>query len=244
MSNPILKFTLALALLAGCGAPPGGQSPQSTDSPSPQPTASSSPSEPQDQALTLFVDAQTQTCVGVGPMDCLRVRKAPEQDWTLFYGAIEGFDYEPGYAYELRVTETPVENPPADASSIKTTLVEVVKKEAMSRLKDTQWAYTGATVNGQDQPALEGAELTLNFAQDQVSGSTGCNSFSGGYTEAGNALSFEPLAATERACLDAALMAQETEYLKALGQVSAMTLEGDTLTLQAGAQTQLHFAQP
>ncbi len=39
-------------------------------------------------------------------------------------------------------------------------------------------------------------------------------------------------------------MAQETEYLKALGQVSAMTLEGDTLTLQAGAQTQLHFAQP
>ncbi|WP_370051357.1 DUF4377 domain-containing protein [Cyanothece sp. BG0011] len=28
-----------------------------------------------------------------------------EDDWTLFYGSIEGFDYEPGYFYELKIVQ-------------------------------------------------------------------------------------------------------------------------------------------
>jgi len=57
----------------------------------------------------------------------LLVRESPEADYSYFYSTIAGFDYEPGYNYELLVEKTPVENPPADGSSIRWTLVEVIE---------------------------------------------------------------------------------------------------------------------
>ena len=49
-------------------------------------------------------------------------------EYGLFYDQIEGFNYEEGYEYEIVVEVTKVENPPADASSLKYTLIEVVSK--------------------------------------------------------------------------------------------------------------------
>lgn len=77
----------------------------------------------------IYVGPELVDCVGVAPQKCLQVKEEPGQDWRLFYGRIEGFDYEPGYNYTLKIRETKVENPPADASSLKWTLVEVVGKE-------------------------------------------------------------------------------------------------------------------
>lgn len=48
---------------------------------------------------------------------------------TLFYGKIEGFTYEEGHAYELRVRVDEVKAPPADRSSQRVRLVEIVSKE-------------------------------------------------------------------------------------------------------------------
>ncbi|TKD08934.1 DUF4377 domain-containing protein [Polyangium fumosum] len=58
-----------------------------------------------------------------------QVREADNKEWERFYGRIEGFPYEEGYAYELRVKREPVANPPADASSVKTRLVKIVSKK-------------------------------------------------------------------------------------------------------------------
>lgn len=55
--------------------------------------------------------------------------KEGEDTWILWYDDIIGFDYEPGYEYTLRIQETPVENPPADASGIQWELIEVIDKE-------------------------------------------------------------------------------------------------------------------
>lgn len=74
---------------------------------------------------TIEVDAQRVACTGVAPQQCYRVRQAPDAPWTLWYGAIEGFDFEPGTRYRLRVRETRVANPPADASSIRWELIRV-----------------------------------------------------------------------------------------------------------------------
>jgi hypothetical protein len=80
------------------------------------------------EIVTMFVAPEKVECVGVAPQECLQVRYAPNEDYQLFYSSIEGFDYEPGYDYELLVQKTPVDNPPADGSSIQWTLVEVVSK--------------------------------------------------------------------------------------------------------------------
>jgi hypothetical protein len=77
-------------------------------------------------------------CVGVAPMSCLQVRRGDEAtgDWQNFYASIDGFAYEPGYVYRLLVRETPLprDQVPADASSIRYELVEVIDKARDPRL--------------------------------------------------------------------------------------------------------------
>lgn len=76
------------------------------------------------------VASQTADCTGVAPQKCLLVKKGDASEWEFFYSPIEGFNYEEGYEYVLEVREDPVENVPADASSIKYTLVKEVSKTA------------------------------------------------------------------------------------------------------------------
>jgi hypothetical protein len=77
---------------------------------------------------TLFVAPERKPCTGVGPMQCLQVRAAPELPWQYFYSEIEGFTHEAGYAYELRVLEQKVDDPPADGSSLRWRLVKVISR--------------------------------------------------------------------------------------------------------------------
>jgi hypothetical protein len=65
-------------------------------------------------------------------MECLQVREAADRPWQYFYSDIEGFTFEPGFDYELRVREEKVANPPADGSSLRWTLVRVVSKQAVA----------------------------------------------------------------------------------------------------------------
>lgn len=77
----------------------------------------------------ITVASQQGDCVGVAPMKCLLVKKDGQTDWEFFYNNIEGFSYEPGYEYVLEVKADKVENPAADQSSLKYTLVKEISKE-------------------------------------------------------------------------------------------------------------------
>ncbi|GAE83622.1 lipoprotein [Bacteroides reticulotermitis JCM 10512] len=57
------------------------------------------------------------------------VKKGNATEWEYFYSNIEGFQYEPGYEFVLKVKEEKLENVPADASSIKYVLVKQISKE-------------------------------------------------------------------------------------------------------------------
>ena len=96
-----------------------------------------------EKAAIYWVNSYRVDCVGVGPMKCMLVQKGetPEPGkWTNFYSKIEGFEYEPGFIYKLKVKEEQLENVPADASSIKYTLVEVLeKKEDIKLALDGSW---------------------------------------------------------------------------------------------------------
>lgn len=54
------------------------------------------------------------------------------EEWSFFYDEIEGFDYELGYVYDLKVRKVEIENPPMDGSSIKYILVNVRSKEKVA----------------------------------------------------------------------------------------------------------------
>jgi len=85
--------------------------------------------EGRDDVKTMFVDAKLVDCVGEGPMKCMRIRDSADGEWTLLYDSIEGFEHEEGNLYELKVEVQGVSDSPADASSLRYRLVEVVSKE-------------------------------------------------------------------------------------------------------------------
>lgn len=93
------------------------------------------PTDPPDAATAnpkdtrpLFVREVRVDCEGEGPQKCLQIRASASDPWLLHYGSIEGFHYEDGYAYELKVVVETITRPPADATSHRYRLVEVVSK--------------------------------------------------------------------------------------------------------------------
>ncbi|KVG34781.1 hypothetical protein WJ31_26725 [Burkholderia ubonensis] len=63
---------------------------------------------------------------------CLQVRDRPDGEWSLWYAGIEGFDFKPGFLYELQIDECKVARPPADGSSIRWVLKRVVSSTPAS----------------------------------------------------------------------------------------------------------------
>ncbi|HSK33575.1 MAG TPA: META domain-containing protein, partial [Propionicimonas sp.] len=68
-------------------------------------------------------------------------------------------------------------------------------------LTGTNWSVTA--ING--QPTIAAHQPTMAFIADQVSGTTGCNSYSAGYTLPGTALTIQPAAQPLMLCEDAAV---------------------------------------
>lgn len=77
---------------------------------------------------TFIVSSQTADCTGIAPMKCLQIKENTSDKWSNFYSNIEGFTYEPGFEYVLKVKTEKIDNPPADGSSIKYTLVKQISK--------------------------------------------------------------------------------------------------------------------
>lgn len=80
--------------------------------------------------LELHVDREKVPCVTLIETECLRVRERESDSWQLFYNEIEGFTWEPGYEYRLRVVRLVVSNPPADGSAFRYVLMQVLSRTA------------------------------------------------------------------------------------------------------------------
>jgi len=73
--------------------------------------------------------------------------------------------------------------------------------------------------------------LTLNYTTDKVSGTGGCNRFSGPISIEDDAIQIGPLAATKMICEGKSEI--ETQYFTALEAARSFVVEGDMLTLKA-----------
>ena len=68
------------------------------------------------------------------PIECMLVKEeGGEGQWkSLVFGAIEGFTYEKGHAYELKVRKTILANPPADGSNCRYKLIEILEDRTVT----------------------------------------------------------------------------------------------------------------
>jgi heat shock protein HslJ len=159
---------------------------------------------------------------------CLQVRESSDASWTLLYDAIVGFDYEPGFLYEIRIQEEAVANPPADASSIRRTLVSILSKTPAPSLIGPTWRLT--SLDGHE--AVAGVKVTAEFGQDnRVAGSAGCNRYFGRAAATGAQLDVGLMATTMMYCGAEGVMPQEHAYLAALQKAKSYRVVGAELHL-------------
>ncbi len=126
---PLARIAVAAVLVlalgvAGCAGIRSVAMPSGAAERQPQPAA---PMDGDGREIIVNVAGQRAPCTGVAPTLCLQVRTQPGAAWTLHYGEIEGFDWQSGTEYVIRVREIPVANPPADASSRRWVLQEVLE---------------------------------------------------------------------------------------------------------------------
>lgn len=111
----------------------------------------------------------------------------------------------------------------------------VTFRQESQELSGSSWQVTGVN-NGNQALVSLAAEttITLEFSLDsQVSGNSGCNQYTGGFTEDGNLLTISTIAGTLRMCIEPeGVMEQEQQFQAALQKAATFSIENDTLTIR------------
>ena len=102
------------------------------------------------EGTNLRVNFFRQLCFGEGQFQCLQVQQGEQlgtNEWSNFFGGIDGFEFEGGFIYNLEVRTRTIENPPADGSSLAYELVREISSEAVScsfddPAEDLSWLKT------------------------------------------------------------------------------------------------------
>lgn len=79
-----------------------------------------------------IIGPYTETCQGFIEQSCFLEFNEAAQEWHLFYENIQGFDYEPGFIWTLKVRLEDRGTEIQDVGRYAYHLVEVVSKEAAS----------------------------------------------------------------------------------------------------------------
>ncbi|PQB03692.1 DUF4377 domain-containing protein [Aureitalea marina] len=82
-----------------------------------------------------WVEGTGETCdAGAAKIQCYLINRSKDPntgEWEYFYSSIDGFEIKQGVRQLIRVRVDTVYNPPADGSSLKYTLLKVVKTQKM-----------------------------------------------------------------------------------------------------------------
>jgi len=127
-------------------------------------------------------------------------------------------------------------------------LTVVLVLAALAGCSSSAGSPSGGTLTGQvwaltslaGKAPIQDTGITIQFdSGGTVSGSSGCNQYSGTYTASGSSLTINtPLASTMMMCAQP-VMVQESAYQAALATVKAYTVSGDKLTLYGPNNTEI-----
>lgn len=174
-----------------------------------------------EETQNLYVADHLVDCTGVGPQKCMLIKEKLADQWQNFYGNIEGFTYEEGYQYLLRVKVSKVKNPPADGSSLIYTLDQIVEKKKIEKEITLENDWKVVSMEGFNDLTIQ-PTIKFNATEGSVTGFAGCNNFMGKYDPATKSMSLGQMGMTRKMCPD---MSVEDQFTKLLGQISYYKIE-------------------
>lgn len=83
---------------------------------------------PVDGVRRMWIGPDLVDCVGEAPQKCMQVAESEAGEYFFFYDQIGGFTFEEGTSYVIDVQVDEIEDPPADAGTLRYTLVEVIEQ--------------------------------------------------------------------------------------------------------------------
>ena len=112
---------------------------------------------------------------------------------------------------------------------------EVLRFTAMTApanlsLEGTAWQLSTLIQDETASSLLVESQITAEFADGEINGTAGCNSYFGSYEIDGDKITFSGFATTRKAC-PKEIMEQERSYLAALQTAERITIDGQTLTI-------------
>jgi len=120
------------------------------------------------------------------------------------------------------VRSTAVPSTAVPSTAVPSVDVTPTGPAAPARLAGTGWK--AVTVDG--RPVVVGSEPTAIFSAQEVSGTTGCNSYGGSYTFSNGAITFGPLRTTLMACIGP-VGEIEQKFNAALAGATSVAVDGD-----------------
>ena len=165
---------------------------------------------------TYTLDGQSFTASGVGSTEMACLDDQRMQQETAFLAALRT-----ATALERTGDRLTIDY---DGGRLHFTLLEPVAAPLEGTVWQLETFITGETARS----TLAGTTITAVFADGKVGGSAGCNQYSASYTLAGETLEVGEIITTKIAC-DAAIMAEEEEFLSALRQATSLAISGRQL---------------
>jgi heat shock protein HslJ len=171
--------------------------------------------EPATIEQVFYVAPFTELC---GDVECLLVRDTLAEQWQQRPNNIEGFVYEAGYTYKLRVAQISAED------STRFVLVDQLSREgsfenpATTQSTETlqTWYLDYMLTNA---VALD-TEITLQFGESTIIGTGGCNEYRAGYTTGSTeTIVIDTIDATRQMCSEL-VSQQERDFFDALAMIS------------------------
>lgn len=174
---------------------------------------------------------KTECFNGAGKTTCLNIHRGEELNnaqWENLHSTIEGFEFEEGYLKKIEVKEENIENPAADASSIKYTLIKELESQIDTRtLIQGTWTLSQLNTNPINRSIVL-PEMTIQLSQMQVNGTGGCNNYSGKINQlTADSIQLGPIPTTLKTCAHKNI---EQEYYTALGGINTYQVTENTLS--------------
>lgn len=184
--------------------------------------------------ITMYVKESTLKCVGSNNQ-CLMVRYSTQSAWEMLPEAIEGFQHEEGYRYQLLVDKVKRKN----QNSYRYKLIKIVSSNLMKSKKDPNFTYVKSqewhllSFENKDL-AVSNILLRFDSMRPQIFLKGDCNNYFGTYTLQDQNITFGPLAGTRKAC------GEQTHDQALINKLSSKTItyviEKNKLTLYHNQQ--------
>lgn len=162
-----------------------------------------------------YVAPYTELC---GEAECLLVRDTLADEWAQRPNDIEGFVYEAGYTYKLRVEDI------SDGDNTSSVLVAELSREGSFENNATAepeenlqtWYLDYMLTNS---ISLD-TDITLHFGDSIIVGTGGCNEYRAGYTAgADDTIVIDTIDASRQMCSEL-VSQQERDFFDALAMIS------------------------